>query len=128
VDGGDQGDAKEGKRLIEIVEPSGDRGKKDETTSNALPKLKGILKQSGSTNITGATTKSDDAATRSRGSSQASLTKPKRPTWSWRKEADERLMIIIDVPKEVRSCSVFMLEADDGPLFRLLTKPSLRLH
>jgi hypothetical protein len=93
------GDAQEKKALIEEIEPSGGKGKqKEEGSAPALPKLKGILKKSDSSKSIG-----DDGITAAPGTPQLSSQVPEMLAWSWKKEDDERLMIIVYVSKEVLS-------------------------
>lgn len=94
-----------GKTLIEVVESSGDQDKKkqDGSTSTALPKLKGILKHSGSKTSNRADVEASSVTTATSGKQPKSVSlKPQRPAWSWEKASDERLRITINVPKEVK--------------------------
>ncbi|KAF9451321.1 hypothetical protein P691DRAFT_808071 [Macrolepiota fuliginosa MF-IS2] len=101
--GGVKGKGK-GERLIEVIQPGDqDRKKPEKSTSNALPKLKGILKYGGSTaSSNGAGVKISSAATpdANQGPLSPVLRKSQRPIWSWKKELSDRLRIAVDVPNE----------------------------
>jgi hypothetical protein len=95
-----------GLKLIEEIESSrtqdGHRG--DKSASSTAPKLKGILKNSGGDTVDGSGTKGENkgiAITQNlpRGGVKTSQS----PTWTWKKETEGQILIMVVVPREVLS-------------------------
>lgn len=93
------GDIREGPRLIEEIDTSGGRDKEDGKSVPIAPKPKSILKISGAGHSSEvAASVADDALASTR---RLVTQEPKKPAWNWRKEGEERLLVVVDVSKEV---------------------------
>lgn len=93
------GDIREGPRLIEEIDTSRGSDKEDEKSVPIALKPKSILKISGAGHSSEvATSVADDALASTR---RLVTQEPKKPAWNWRKEGEERLLVVVDVSKEV---------------------------
>jgi len=93
------GDIREGPQLIEEIDTSRGSDKEDEKSVPIAPKPKSILKISRAGHSSEvATSVADDALASTR---RLVTQEPKKPAWNWRKEGEERLLVVVDVSKEV---------------------------
>jgi len=100
------GDIREGPRLIEEIDTSRGRDKEDEKSVPIAPKPKSILKISGAVHSSEVTTSvADDALA----STRRLVTQ--EPAWNWRKEGEERLLVVVDVAKEVHIYAFWLRSA-----------------
>jgi hypothetical protein len=111
-----EGDKRNGSglKLIEEIEHSriqdGQRKGEDKSTSSSAPKLKGILKNSGGDTVDGSGTKSGSMGNAVTQNLPRGVVKTlQRPMWTWKKEAEGQILIMVVVPSEVLSSPISVL-------------------
>ncbi|KAF7759956.1 hypothetical protein Agabi119p4_11651 [Agaricus bisporus var. burnettii] len=91
-----------GLELIEEIEPSRTLKKGEENSvSGAAPKLKGILKNSSGDKTDGSGAKNASIGiTGTQPLPRGVVNTPQRPMWTWKKEAEGQILIMVVVPQE----------------------------